>query len=104
MGSSVIIPQLTSGVVKKRVGLSLLTPNGPPARSKAKLLSDDKDIGVITSGCPSPSLKKNIAMGYVQSGYHKIGTKVKVLIRDKLQDAEVVKMPFVRNTYYRESK
>jgi hypothetical protein len=34
-------------------------------------------------------------MGYVESGHHKTGTKLKVQVRSKLQDAMVVKMPFV---------
>lgn len=35
-------------------------------------------IGEISSGAFSPCLKKNIAMGYVQKGHGKAGTKLKV--------------------------
>lgn len=54
----------------------------------------------MTSGCPSPSLKKNVAMGYVSTDSAKNGTKVKFEIRKKLFDAEVTKMPFVPTGYY----
>ena len=55
---------------------------------------------MVTSGCPSPSLKQNVAMGYVQSAYFKSGTNVKFLIRKKMVDAVVAKMPFVPSNYY----
>lgn len=57
-------------------------------------------IGKVTSGCPSPSLKHNVAMGYVESAFFKPGTKVKFLVRKKMIDAVVTKMPFVPSNYY----
>lgn len=58
-------------------------------------------IGTVTSGCPSPTLKKNIAMGYVTSGYHAKDTELFVKVRGKLQRAKVVKLPFVPHNYFR---
>ena len=60
-------------------------------------------VGEITSGAFSPCLKKNIAMGYVKKPHDKSGTKLKVVVRGKQNDAEVTKMPFVKTTYYRPS-
>ena len=60
----------------------------------------EKVIGKVTSGCPSPSLKHNIAMGYVESAFFKPGTNVKYSVRNKMLDAKVAKMPFVPTTYY----
>jgi aminomethyltransferase len=62
--------------------------------------SGEKQIGTITSGCPSPSLKQNIAMGYVDSKHAKVGTKVNFQVRKKMVEAEVSKMPFVPTKYY----
>ena len=62
--------------------------------------SGSKVIGKVTSGCPSPILKKNIAMGYVEKDYIKNGTAVKFEIRKKLYDAEVAKMPFLPSKYF----
>ena len=59
--------------------------------------------GTVTSGIPSPSLGKNIAMAYVKSGWHKKGTAVEVDVRNKLRNAVLTPMPFVPTKYYRSS-
>ena len=59
-------------------------------------------IGEVTSGAFSPCLKKNVAMGYVEKKYGKAGTQLKVSVRGKESPAEVSKMPFVPNTYFKE--
>jgi len=104
-GSSVILSQLKpkkdggSGVSRRRVGLIV---EGAPAREGASIVdTEDNVIGTITSGCPSPTLKKNIAMGYIKDGLHKSGTECAVLIRGKRRKAVVTKMPFVPSRYYR---
>lgn len=58
-------------------------------------------VGEITSGAFSPCLKKNVAMGYVKKPHDKSGTKLKVDVRGRKNDAEVTKMPFVQTTYYK---
>jgi aminomethyltransferase len=60
-----------------------------------------QEVGEVTSGAYSPCLKKNIAMGYVKKGHDKVGTKLKLVVRGKQNDAEVVKMPFVPTHYYK---
>ena len=60
-------------------------------------------VGEVTSGAFSPSLNRNIAMGYVQKGNQKSGTHLKVVVRGRSNEAEVTKMPFVKTTYYRPS-
>lgn len=71
------------------------------ALEHAQIWNDGILVGKVTSGCPSPSLKQNIAIGYVQSGSHKVGTKLQVVVRGKNMEAVVVKMPFVPHNYYR---
>lgn len=104
-GSSVILSQLKLkkdggvGVTRRRVGLVV---EGAPAREGAEIVdAEGNAIGKITSGCPSPTLRKNIAMGYVKDGLHKAGTEVGVLVRGKRRKAVVTKMPFVPSKYYR---
>ncbi|RVX07990.1 Aminomethyltransferase, mitochondrial [Vitis vinifera] len=101
LGAEVILKQLEEGPSVRRVGFF---SSGPPARSHSEI-QDDKgnNIGEITSGGFSPCLKKNIGMGYVKSGSHKAGTKVKILIRGKPYDGVVTKMPFVPTKYYKPS-
>lgn len=54
----------------------------------------------MTSGCPSPSLGKNIAMGYVEAAHSRVGTTLTVEVRKKQHPALVTKMPFVPTKYY----
>ena len=83
---------------------------GGAAREGTEILALNDDglpgdaIGTVTSGGPSPSLGgQNIAMGYVQNGWHKKGTKLGVKVRGKVRQAEVKGMPFVESRFYRKS-
>lgn len=58
-------------------------------------------VGSVTSGIPSPTVGKNIAMGYVQSGWHKKGTEVQVDVRNQLRNAVIAPLPFVKPNYWR---
>ncbi|XP_066500322.1 aminomethyltransferase, mitochondrial [Hoplias malabaricus] len=97
-GADVIVPQIKAKTQRKRVGL---ISSGPPVRQHTPILSPDgRVIGEVTSGCPSPCLKQNIAMGYVETGLSKVGTPIQVEVRKKMVPAVVSKMPFVPTNYY----
>ncbi|PSN46754.1 Aminomethyltransferase [Blattella germanica] len=101
-GASVIIDQMRNGPGRKRVGIR---SRGPPARTEAVVYAftesaDEDIIGYITSGCPSPSLGGNVAMGYVRTEMAKPGTKVLLKVRDKRVEGTVCKLPFVPSKYY----
>jgi aminomethyltransferase len=53
-------------------------------------------IGVVTSGSPSPTLGKNIALAYVPPAMSAIGTPVYVEIRSQKAKAQVVLTPFYK--------
>ncbi len=75
---------------------------GAPAREGAEIVDVEGDaIGKITSGGPSPTLQKNIAMGYIKEGHHKSGTDVFVVVRGKKRKAVVTRMPFVPSRYWK---
>ncbi|PNP59495.1 hypothetical protein THARTR1_00985 [Trichoderma harzianum] len=103
-GAEVILPQLTpkskggSGVERRRVGFVV---QGAPAREGAEIQKDGQTIGTITSGVPSPTLGKNIAMGYIKDGQHKAGTEVDVVVRGRKRQAVVTKMPFTPAKYWK---
>ncbi|KAI0540700.1 glycine cleavage system T protein [Xylaria digitata] len=105
-GADVVLAQLTpkskggSGVTRRRVGLAI---EGAPAREGAEIISSDNNekVGIVTSGCPSPTLGKNIAMGYVKDGLHKAGTELQVVVRGRARKAVVTKMPFVPAKYWK---
>ncbi|KAI8968891.1 putative aminomethyl transferase [Mycotypha africana] len=99
LGAEYILPQIKGGVSRRRIGLIV---SGAPARDGAKILNQEGEvIGAVTSGCPSPVLKKNIAMAYVKNGFHKKGTELTVEVRNKAQKAVVTKMPFVETNYHK---
>uniref|UniRef100_D3TLX4 Aminomethyltransferase n=1 Tax=Glossina morsitans morsitans TaxID=37546 RepID=D3TLX4_GLOMM len=104
-GAEIIVNQLKSGVQKRRIGLKLSTAGKPPpARSGAHIYHNNVEVGYVTSGCPSPSLGFNIAMGYIKEELKQAGTKVQVKIRDRFYDAEVAKMPFTKTNYFMKPK
>src|SRR2546421_7622066 len=53
-------------------------------------------IGVVTSGSPSPTLGKNIALAYVPPSFSAIGTILYVEIRGQKCKAQVVATPFYK--------
>jgi aminomethyltransferase len=104
-GDSVILQQLKKkseggGVSRRRIGLVV---EGSPAREGAEIVNEaGEKIGNVTSGCPSPTLKKNISMGYIKDGMHKAGTEVSVVVRGKKRKAVITKMPFVPSKYFKQ--
>jgi aminomethyltransferase len=92
--------QLDGKLDRVRVALRVL--EGPPAREGAKILSEEgAELGVVTSGVPSPSLGYSIAMGYVPPAVSATGTRLKLETRGRAYAAEVVSLPFVANGYQR---
>ncbi|WBW71245.1 glycine decarboxylase T subunit [Schizosaccharomyces osmophilus] len=98
VGSSRILKEIKEGASRRRVGFMI---ENAPARHGSIVEIDGVQVGNITSGCPSPTLGKNIGMGYITTGFHKTGTSVHVKVRNKLQPATVVRMPFVPSKYHR---
>lgn len=99
-GQSRIFSELANGPSRRRVGFEI---TGSPARQGCKVFNEDgsQQIGIITSGIPSPTLGLNIAMGYVSNGNHKKGTKVLVEVRKKMREAVIKSMPFVPAKYFK---
>ncbi|NXF87849.1 GCST protein, partial [Eubucco bourcierii] len=97
-GAAIIMAQVKQKPKRKRVGL---TSVGPPIRPHTAILGPEgTPVGTVTSGCPSPSLGKNIAMGYVETAHSRAGTTLTVEVRKKQHPAFVTKMPFVPTQYY----
>lgn len=86
--------QKAAGVSRKLVGLRLIGRGVPRHEYKIATL-EGEEVGHVTSGTMSPSLKVGIALGYVRTDCAKVGTHLAVVIRDRLIEAEVVKLPFV---------
>ena len=91
---------INGNLEKIRVGIR---PDGKIiAREGVKIFStDDKEIGLVTSGTFGPSVNGSIAMGYVKLNFSKHGTKVLLQIRGKKYEANISELPFYKKNYVR---
>jgi ribosomal protein L6P/L9E len=81
----------------KKIGLSPV--NKSMLRAQMTLHNENnQEIGNITSGCYSPILKKSIAIGYINKSLD-MSEKLFVKIRDKLEEIQIEKIPFVKKNY-----
>jgi len=92
IGRDVLVKQKENGVSRRLVGLKL-TERGFP-RHGYPIVSQDKDVGEVTSGVVSPSLGFGVAMGYVPTELARAGTEVGVRIRNKVIPAVTQRPPF----------
>ena len=82
------------GVKRKLVGFKLID-RGIPRHGYPLKTVEGAEIGLVTSGTMSPSLKVGIGLGYVAAEHAAPGTVIAVEVRGRLLKAEVVKYPFV---------
>lgn len=94
ISSEILKAQKEAGVEKKLVGFKMIERGIP--RHDYKVVDDAANtIGIVTSGTQSPMLKQGIGLAYVHVDFAKVGTTIRIQIRDKNILAEVVKTPFV---------
>ena len=74
-GKEALIKQKNKGVEKKLIGLDV-QGDKPAVGSVLYNESKKEAIGIVTAAMWSPSLKSNIAMGYVDKKFMKLGSKV----------------------------
>ncbi|MBL7715950.1 MAG: glycine cleavage system aminomethyltransferase GcvT [Bdellovibrionales bacterium] len=99
VGRNAIAPIQQAGPERKLVGIEVRGRGIP--RQGYKVMSEDgsTELGILTSGTQSPSLKKPIALGYVKSSHAKVGTKISIDIRGTAVAAEVIATPFYKRPY-----
>ncbi|MGH8819887.1 MAG: glycine cleavage system aminomethyltransferase GcvT [Rhodoferax sp.] len=102
-GATKILAQLQGGAgatARKRVGLVAL--ERIPVREHSELQDDlGERIGEVTSGLLGPSIDKPVAMGYVNTEFATLGTRINAIVRGKPVPMQVTTMPFVPNRYFR---
>ena len=83
------------GVNRTLVGLEMVDRG--IARDGYRCLNESGEaIGYVTSGSPSPTLGKNIALAYVPPAMSALGTPIYVEIRSQKCKAQVVATPFYK--------
>jgi aminomethyltransferase len=95
LGKSALQQVAREGPKRKLVGFEMLG-KGIARHGYPLLGTDGHQIGVCTSGAPSPTLGKSIGLGYVPAASAHVGTELAVDCRGKPIDARVVKTPFYR--------
>jgi aminomethyltransferase len=95
IGRAALEKAKSAGLKRTLVGLEMIDRG--IARDEYSCCSESGHaVGVITSGSPSPTLGKNIALAYVPPALSAIGTTILVEIRGNKYRAKVVPTPFYK--------
>ncbi|HKV24405.1 MAG TPA: glycine cleavage system aminomethyltransferase GcvT [Candidatus Acidoferrum sp.] len=95
IGRSALERAKATGLTRVLVGLEMVD-RGIARDEYCCCTESGEAIGVITSGSPSPTLGKNIALAYVPPTMTALGTVVYVQIRSQRCKAQVVATPFYK--------
>ena len=98
IGKEALKQQKESGLPRKLVGIEMIDRGIP--RHGYPVFAGDVQIGEVTTGTQSPTLKKNIGLALIDAKETEIGNEVEVEIRGKRLKAVVSATPF----YKREKK
>lgn len=98
-GAGRILEELAKGTARRRVGIR---PEGRViARENTPVLDEGgARVGTVTSGGFGPSFGGPVAMGYVSTALGE-GAAVGLMVRDQKRPAQLAKLPFVPQRYYR---
>jgi aminomethyltransferase len=94
IGRAMMARQTKNGISRKLIGFELLQRGVP--RHGHPILSDGKEIGVVSSGNHSPTLNRGIGMGYVRTTFAEVGGKILIDIRGNTVPAVIVERPFYK--------
>ncbi len=94
VGKAALVAQKAEGVPRRRVGL-IMQERGIP-REEYLVFVGDREVGVVTSGTMSPTLKVGVALALVDPDVAKADTELEVAIRNRRMQAKVARPPFVK--------
>ncbi len=81
IGKDALLKLKTEGVKQKPCGV-LAPRQGNTASSGGSIFSENREIGVVTSGNQSPHHRNGIGLGYVVSRYAQAGQEIEIEVRD----------------------
>jgi len=93
VGKTAYIEKTQQQPEKLLVGIELEEPGVP--RRGMKILEDKNEVGYITSGNLSPSLRKGIALGYVSSRFVEKDRILRVKLKEESKTARIRLEPFI---------
>lgn len=94
IGQAALARMKAQGLKRKLVGVEMVERG--VCRGGYAIYDGERQIGVLTSGAPSPTLNKNIGLGYIESGQTAPGTSVQIDIRGHRAGAQIVALPFYK--------
>lgn len=94
VGKAALVAQKAEGVPRRRIGL-VMQERGIPREGYA-VYKDGEEVGVVTSGTMSPSLKIGIALALVSPDAANVDTELEIAVRNRRMEAKVVQLPFVK--------
>ncbi|MFA6043493.1 MAG: glycine cleavage system aminomethyltransferase GcvT [Phycisphaerales bacterium] len=86
--------QASGGPARKLAGF--IIDGKRSARQGMKIMQAGKEVGVVTSGCPSPTLGVCIAMGFLDVALHTPGTAVDIDTGKGTLQAKTTPLPFYK--------
>ncbi|PUV23055.1 MULTISPECIES: glycine cleavage system aminomethyltransferase GcvT [Sphingobacterium] len=95
VNSAALKAEKEAGLKKKLVGFEMID-RGIPRHDYEIVDADGNVIGRVTSGTQSPTLKKSVGLGYVDTAFAKDGADIFIHIRNQKVKAKVTKPPFVK--------
>ncbi len=97
IGREALKQQKKQGIPRVRIGFAMIDRGIP--RSGYELMKSGQIIGCVTSGSYAPSLKKNMGMAIVETGYVDMEEELTVVVRSKSLLAKRVPLPFYKKRY-----
>lgn len=94
VGKAALVAQKTAGVPRRRVGLAV-EERGIP-RQGYPVFAGDREVGIVTSGTMSPTLKHGIALALVEAAASRLEESLEIAVRNRRMRARVVRPPFVQ--------
>ena len=94
IGKQALETERARGSKRKLMGFELLDRG--IAREESPVYLNGKQIGKVTSGTFSPTLKQSIGLAYISAEFAQIGQDLEIEVRNKSHKARLVKTPFYK--------
>ena len=94
IGKEALKKQKEEGAKRKLVGIEMIDKGIP--RTDYPVFSGEKQIGIVTTGTQSPTLKKNIGLALIETSEAQLQAEVEVQVRKKRLKAKIVATPFYK--------